>query len=234
MITTDPKIIAIAFLSGVVPALLWLWFWLREDTRKAEPKGLITMVFIVGMLTVLLVLPLQRLTQTFLFPHNFELICFAAIEELMKLIMVLLVVFNTDQIDEPTDWPIYLMTLAVGFAGLENTLFLLKPFALGQTAVGLMTSELRFLGSTLLHSVASGTIGVAMGLSYFSGNLKKFFYIIIGIIASIALHSAYNFFIMKDEGSNFLQVFSFLWVGAILIMLIFEKLRRMNLLVNNN
>ncbi len=232
MVTSDPKILILAFVSGIIPSLLWLWFWLREDTRNKEPRGLLTIIFIVGMATVLLVLPAEKMVQNFSWPGEWNLIAWAGIEELMKLIAVALVMLNTDQIDEPTDWPIYLITVAVGFAALENTLFLLKPFSLGETAVGLMTGQLRFLGSTLLHTIASGTIGISLGLSFFMQGFLKKFYIFLGIICSIGLHSAYNFFIMKNEGNDFLMVFGFLWIGAIMVMLIFEKLRRMNLLVS--
>ena len=234
MITSDPKILAIAFIGGIVPAVLWLWFWLREDRKNPEPRGLLTIVFIVGMATVLIVLPMQKMVQNFAFAETWELVVWASIEEIMKFLVVLLIVLNTDQSDEPTDWPIYLITVALGFAAFENALFLLKPLAVGDTAVGLLTGQLRFLGSTLLHSIASGTIGISMGLSFYMSSLKKKLYVLIGIISAIALHSAFNFFIMENEGSNFLKVFAFLWIGAIMVLLIFEKLRRMDLSVNKN
>ncbi|MEK7069271.1 MAG: PrsW family glutamic-type intramembrane protease [Patescibacteria group bacterium] len=234
MITSDPKILAIAFIGGIVPAMLWLWFWLREDRKNPEPRGLLTIVFIVGMVTVLIVLPIQKMVQNFVLSETWELVVWASIEEIMKFLMVLLIVSDTDQADEPTDWPIYLITVALGFAAFENVLFLLKPFAVGDTAVGLLTGQLRFLGSTLLHSIASGTIGISIGLSFYMSSLKKKLYVLIGIISAIALHSAFNFFIMENEGSNFLKVFAFLWIGAIMVLLIFEKLRRMDLSVNKN
>ncbi len=45
----DPKILSIAFLGGVLPSLLWLWFWIKEESKKPEPKGLLAVVFILGM-----------------------------------------------------------------------------------------------------------------------------------------------------------------------------------------
>ncbi len=234
MITSDPKILAIAFLGGIIPAILWLWFWLKEDRQNPEPKGLLALVFIMGMVTVMLVLPIQKIVQSFSFPYEWELIAWASIEEVVKFLIVLLVILNTNQADEPTDWPIYIITLALGFAALENTLFLLKPLALGDTIVGLLTGHLRFLGSTLLHTISSGIIGISMGLSFFIHGFKKYIYILTGIFLAIALHSAFNFFIMKNGGSDFLKVFSLLWIGAIIVMLLFEKLRRMNLSINNN
>ncbi len=122
----------------------------------------------------------------------------------------------------------------MGFAALENTLFLIKPFALGQDAVSLMTSQLRFLGSTLLHTVSSGILGIALGVSMHLQALKKKVYLIAGFALAIALHSIFNFFIIKVKVSNgsyfleILKIFGFLWVVTIIVMLLYEKVRKMN------
>ncbi|MEN9922008.1 MAG: hypothetical protein RL097_284, partial [Candidatus Parcubacteria bacterium] len=52
---------AIAFLAGLIPALFWVWFWLREDSRKPEPYFLIAISFIAGMAVVPIALPLQKI-----------------------------------------------------------------------------------------------------------------------------------------------------------------------------
>lgn len=226
--TSDPKILGLAFLAGLLPSLLWLWFWLKEDQKNPEPKGLLTVVFIAGMGTVLLVLPIQKIIQALSLPNNWELIAWASAEELIKYLVVFLVVCNTGQADEPIDWPIYLITVALGFAALENTLFIIKPFSLGETVVGLITGQLRFLGSTLLHTVTSGLIGIFMGFSFYLNGFKKGLYILAGIILAIALHSTFNFFIIRNDGNDFLKVFSFLWVITLIVILLFEKLRRIN------
>lgn len=228
MITSDPKILGLAALGGIIPALLWLWFWLKEDNQKPEPKGLIAILFIVGMVSVAFVIPIQKLIQKSVTSPEWQTIGWASVEELIKYLGVVILLYKTNRIDEPIDWPIFLITVALGFAALENTMFLLKPLSLDQATVGLLTGQLRFLGSTLLHAVSSGIIGIALGLSFFMGKFVKKIYLLAGIILAIALHSTFNFFIMGDKGSNFLQVLGFLWVVTIIIMLLFEKLRRMS------
>lgn len=226
MITNDPKLIAIAIISGIIPSLIWLWFWLHEDRKNPEPKAILTLVFIMGALSVVVVLPIQKFIQVHIDSSSLELIIWAATEEIMKFLAVAVLLYKTREVDETIDWPIYLITAALGFAALENALFLLKPITLGETTVGLLTGQLRFLGSTLLHTVASGTIGIALGLSLHLSITKKRIYLFLGLIFAITLHSAFNFFIIKNDGLDFLKVFSFLWVAAVIIMLIFEKLRR--------
>ncbi len=223
----DPKILMFAFFAGVIPALLWLFFWLREDKKKEEPKGLLTMIFILGMISVVFVIPIQQLVQSHILDHNIRLVLWASIEELIKFIAVMLILYRSGYIDEPIDWAIYLITVALGFAALENMLFLIEPFNLGNSIVGLLTGQLRFLGSTLLHAVATGTIGIAMGLSFYMDRTRQKIYTIGGILLAIVLHSVFNFFIMKNDGGDFMKVFAFLWVVTIIIMLLFEKLRKM-------
>jgi RsiW-degrading membrane proteinase PrsW (M82 family) len=186
------------------------------------------------MLSIFLVIPVQKFLQTNLSSDNLRIISWAAVEEIAKYLVVLLILFRTKLANEPIDWPIFLITAALGFAAFENTLFLIKPFSLDQTTVGLMTSQLRFLGSTLLHTVSSGIIGISLGLSFYLGKFAKKIYLFIGIIFAITLHSAFNFFIMNNNGSNVLTVFAFLWVATVINLLLFEKLRKTSYLVDVN
>ncbi|MFZ3015488.1 MAG: PrsW family glutamic-type intramembrane protease [Minisyncoccia bacterium] len=228
----DPKILALALLGGIVPSLFWLWFWLKENKERPEPKGLLTICFIIGMISVIFVLPIQKFIQANVDSHQLQIISWATIEEIIKYIAVIVIVYRTKYINEPIDWAIFLITAALGFAALENTLFLIKPLSLNQATVSLLTGQLRFLGSTLLHAVSSGIVGIALGLSF---NMKlpwRRISLFIGLVFAIALHSIFNFFIMENNGSNFLRVFAFLWVVTIIIMLLFEKLRRMNRKIN--
>jgi len=224
----DPKILSLAFLGGITPSLIWLWFWLKEDNQKPEPKGLLTAIFFIGMVAVIFIIPIQKFIQNNLTSLEWQTIGWASAEELIKYLSVIIILYKTNRIDEPIDSPIFLITASLGFAALENTLFLIKPLSLNETTVSLITGQLRFLGSTLLHAISTGIIGITLGLSFYKRKYIKKIYFLIGIILAITLHSTFNFFIMEDNGNNFLRVFSFLWVVTIIIMLLFEKLRRMS------
>ncbi len=228
MITNNPEVLGLALLGGAIPAFFWLWFWLREYKDESEPKGLLALCFIVGMTLVFFVLPIQKFIQGIVNSNKWQIILFASIEEVIKYIAVIFILYRTTYIHKPIDWPIFLITTALGFAALENMLFLIKPFSLNQATVGILTGNLRFLGSTLLHTVSSGIIGIALGLSFFMEKFNKKIYLFIGLISAIALHSIFNFFIMEGNGSEFLKVFAFLWVATIINLLFFEKLRRMS------
>ena len=224
---SHPGTLALALVAGTVPAILWLLFWLREDKGNREPVMLVITTFVAGMLSVIIVLPLEKFLATLPVGPNSLTILWAASEELLKLFAFVVIMTGSRYLNKPIKYPIYLMTAALGFAALENTLFLIHPISVNDTTLSLLTGNLRFLGSTLLHSAASGLVGIGLGLAFFKSQTRRFWYGFIGLVAAIALHATFNFFIMEKSGENFIQVFGFLWVITIIIMLLFEKLRRM-------
>jgi RsiW-degrading membrane proteinase PrsW (M82 family) len=223
----DPKTILYAILGGALPAILWLWFWLyQEDSDEPEPVGLIILTFILGGVMVLIAMWMEKFSMTFIQDNTTQIIIWASMEEILKLLGVSFIIFGNNIVRKPIDFPMYFITVALGFAAFENVLYLIKPLSTNQNITGMLTGNLRFLGSTLLHAISSAMIGSALGLSFYIQKLR-ITYFFIGIICAITLHSIFNFFIMKGSGENFLSVFGFLWVVAIINILIFEKLKRM-------
>jgi len=215
---------AIAFLSGLVPALFWLWFWLREDKERPEPYLLIALSFIAGMLVVPLVLPLQKLAMEVYSGDNLIFV-WVIIEEVLKYAIALVVILWNRAVDEPIDIIIYMITLALGFAALENALFIFNPLSSGDTLVAVTSGQLRFVGATLLHVLASGTVGVFLALAYYKSTSYKLVFGMIGLFIAIVLHALFNFFIMESGGETILGVFLFVWMGIIVLLLIFEKIK---------
>jgi RsiW-degrading membrane proteinase PrsW (M82 family) len=224
----DAKTFITAILWGIVPALLWLFFWLREDKEHKEPRGLIFLTFISGMVSVFFAVGIQKVVALLPY-HNTALITlWVVVEECIKLLVILLIVRPTRYIDEPIDYGIYFIIAGLGFAGMENALFLLKPLAVSDATVALLTGQMRFLGSTLLHATASGLIGIMVGLAFYQGRTVKIFSGFIGLALAIGLHTVFNLFIIDNNGETTLQIFGFLWVVTIINILLFEKLRRMS------
>jgi len=224
---SNPKTLIFAIIGGILPAIIWLWFWLKqEDSEEPEPAGLITLSFIIGGILVIIAIGLEKYSLHFMNGETTRIIVWASIEEVLKLMGVSLLLFGNKIIRKPIDYPMYFIAVALGFAAVENFLYLIDPLNTQGTAVGMLTGNLRFLGSTLLHAIASGMIGSALGLAFYLQK-RKLRYLFGGIIFAIVLHSIFNFFIMKGSGENFLSVFGFLWVVTIINILIFEKLKRM-------
>ncbi len=234
LLFSNPKTLLIAIASGVIPAVFWLWFWLKEeDSEEPEPMGLIVMSFILGGFMVFLAVFLEKYSLNFINSENTKIIVWAFIEEVLKLLATLAIIYKNKNVNTPIDYPMYFIAVALGFAAFENTLYLFNPIITDGAVVGVLTGNLRFLGATLLHAISSAMIGSALGLAFFIEKNKKI-YLLLGLICAVALHSVFNFFIMKEGGKDFLSIFGFLWVVTIINMLIFEKLKRMgrNLAIN--
>jgi len=227
VILSDSYALLYAALGGILPALFWLWFWSREDNVHPEPRMRIMMAFIGGMAAVALVYPLERLAHEYFGGINTSTVfSWALIEELIKYIMVALIALHSKDFDEPMDAMIYLITVALGFAALENTLFILNPLLSGESVQGFMTINERFIGASLLHVVCSGLIGFCVGLQFYSKKLKRMLWRVIGISVAVALHTVFNLFIIHENGQNTLTVFSVLWIFVLIILLLFERIKK--------
>lgn len=220
----ESVLIIIALLGGFLPALFWLWFWLREDKARPEPGVLIFTAFIAGIAVVPLVLPLQKFA-TELFIGDNLLFVFVIIEEVLKYAAALIVILWNKAVDEPIDCVIYMITIALGFAALENALFLFNPLSDGEVATTILTGNFRFLGATLLHVLASGTVGVMMALAFYQRSWIRVIYATLGLSLAIVLHVLFNFFIMNASGETVLGVFLSVWMGIIILFLLFEKIK---------
>lgn len=214
-----------ALIGGVLPALLWLWFWLKEDRKRPEPRGLIILAFLAGMITVPIVLPFEKFADSYL-SGTVVIILWSAIEEIFKYILAYFAVLRRKAMDEPIDAVIYMITVALGFAALENTLFLLSPLMEGDLTNTIINGNLRFLGATLLHTLSSAMIGVTIALSFYRNKMLKKAYVFFGLILAIVLHSLFNFFIMKGNEDKVLTIFFFVWIGIVILILLFEKIKR--------
>ena len=215
-----------AAIGGLLPALLWLWFWLREDRKNPEPKQLIFLAFIMGALTIPFVIPLQKYAQTVL-TGALLIFIWAAIEEVFKYGFAYFSVLKRKDMNEPIDGVVYMISIALGFAALENTLFLLDPLSNGYIAESILTGNFRFFGATLLHLLSSATVGVFIAFGFYRSPGAKWLLTSFGIILAIVLHTLFNFFIINSNGTSMLFVFGSVWVGIIILLFVLEKIKRL-------
>ena len=176
------------------------------------------------MAVVPMALPLQRFAIE-LYPDTNVMIIWVIIEELLKYAVALAVIFWNRDVDEPIDMVIYLIVIALGFAALENALFLFNPLIMGDYLNSALTGGFRFLGATLLHVLASGTIGMFLAFTYYRSKSIQLIAGTVGLFIAIVLHALFNFFIMGASGTTILGVFLFVWIGIIILFLLFERVK---------
>lgn len=243
LITLQP--LAIAFTGGILPALVWLWFWQRQDRDCPEPTGLIILSFVAGMVVVYFVLPLQKLVFaalpqiaasvnyalaqiniSSLTNETIQVTFWAFIEEFAKYATVFFIAFKSRSFNEPVDAIIYMLTAALGFTAMENTLYILKDLTHAGTIDTVLNGELRFIGATLVHTVSSALIGIALALSFYSSGVIRLITVIGGLLSATLLHAYFNLTIMSTNGTlSTLGVFSRFWIAIVVVIILIKVVK---------
>jgi len=232
-------IIIIYVIFGLLPSLVWLSYYLGKDLHP-EPKKMILKIFLWGALITIPVffvqiglghlLNLVNLdTTTTNLLYWFLVIAFT--EEFFKYLVIRLRVFNSYHLDEPLDIMLYMVVAALGFAAVENSLYLFSP--VGQMSFNdiigrsLVVILVRFIGATFLHTLCSAVIGYALALSFYDVR-RKYVYGFFGIFAAVFMHGLYDFSLMT------LEDYMKLVVPVVIIIILsfvvfagFEKLKKM-------
>ena len=226
----------LSFIGGMVPSIIWLIFWLKEDRLHPEPKKYIITTFFAGMLSALVVVLIQQEFLNGYISYSLLTLAFLAFsEEFLKYFFAYFTALRQKFTDEPIDAFIYMITIALGFAAMENILYLWQIFSNGEIVKGMIISNTRFIGATILHITASGIIGVAIALSFCKKIWKQIVYWLIGFILSVALHTSFNFFIINSSKENIFNIFILVWTATILILLLLERIKKLkpSCVINN-
>ena len=225
---------------GFAAAGTWLFEFIKLD-KLPEPAKMIVKIFFLGTLVTIPVFlaelgvayGISKLSAPSLIIHIlYWFVAIALIEEVFKYLVVRGSVLKSSEFDEPVDAMIYMIISAMGFAALENVLYLLpvseKVLSLNTLFVSTATiAFFRFIGATFLHALCSGLIGYFLALSiYYKKNHLGI--LLAGIAIATFLHGLYNFSIMEAEGSIRIIIPAVILVGlAIFIFSAFKKLKKL-------
>lgn len=191
-------------LSGAIPAIVAMWLVDRLDRKRPEPAGTRRMVAFVGMLSVIPVLivgsVLQRSVGDDLDPQftyqgaSFNaFILAAAVEEAAKIAVVYWIVWRKPEFDERMDGIVYASRAGLGFALVENVLYLLGQTTLsGQIYVWIARALLAVPG----HAMWTGMIGYFAARRRFDG---KGLGLVGGYLLAVAFHGAYDVAIFVQQ-----------------------------------
>lgn len=183
----------VIFVISLVPGLLWVWFFYRQD-REREPPSLILWTFFAGMLAVvpaaLLEFPFRDILAN---PPNLATrlaVAFLVIglaEEGAKILAVYLAAFRNREFNQVVDGIIYAVSASLGFAALENLLY--------TTTFGLSVAPARAVVTSLAHASFGGIAGLYLGLAklrpgHGAGTVLR------GLVIAAGLHGLYDFLIM--------------------------------------
>jgi hypothetical protein len=146
---------------AVAPGLFFTWFFYVRDKYEKEPKSLIIVTFILGMLSIVPALFLSLFLGV-IFPDVggfFQillhyLVVVALVEEVAKFSAVLRA-YQSSEFDEIMDGMVYSATAALGFATVENVFYVLSG--------GLQTGILRAILSVPGHGLNGSMMGYYLG-----------------------------------------------------------------------
>ncbi len=195
-------------LSGAIPAIVAMWLVDRLDRKRPEPARTRRMVAFVGMLSVIPVLiigsVLQRSVGDDLDPQftyqgaSFNaFILAAAVEEACKIGVVYWIVWRKPEFDERMDGIVYASRAGLGFALVENVLYLMGQTTLtGQLYVWVARALLAVPG----HAMWTGMIGYMAARKRFDG---KGLGLLGGYLLAVAFHGAYDVAIFVQQPMHF-------------------------------
>jgi RsiW-degrading membrane proteinase PrsW (M82 family) len=192
-------------LSGALPALLAMWLVDRLDRKRPEPASLRRKVAFFGALSVipaiLLEMALSNSVGAVLDPEftyqgaSFKSFVVAAgVEELCKIVVVYWIVWYRPEFDERMDGIVYASRAGLGFALVENVMYLLfvAPTMDAQLQMWILRAVLAVPG----HAMWTGMIGAMAARKRFDG---KGLGIIGGYLLAVAFHGAYDLALFAQQ-----------------------------------
>jgi len=218
----------------VVVILLWIYF---KDKNK-EPIGLLIKLFLSGFVSCILVLIVSRLLEnifpfmdtdlkykTFVDVLLYAFVGVALVEEFCKWIMVYLIGYNDREFDELYDGLVYSIFVSLGFAFIENILYVVYTSSLS-------TAILRAVSAVPSHACDAIFMGYYISIAkqyHLRGKFKlekKFLWL--SILIPTILHGIYDFCLMSGY-----QVLVITFI-AFVIFLYTISIRKLLLLAKNN
>jgi RsiW-degrading membrane proteinase PrsW (M82 family) len=180
---------------AIAPTLFLLLYIYRKDRYEPEPLHLVAWVFLLGALAVI---PAGLIEL--LFPEGvFSSAVVAPVtEESLKFLVVFLAIYRHPEFDEPMDGIVYATAASLGFATVENILYVLD----GGLAVGIV----RAIASVPGHVVFSCIWGFALGTAKFRPAKERRGIILTGLFGAMLLHGIFNFSLEVFEVAGFLLI----------------------------
>jgi protease PrsW len=179
-------------LIGGLPGLLWLAYWLIRRRFRPGAFGSLIRVFLWGCASTIPTLFLEHFAganvrqEMLLNAATASFLLIGPIEEAFKFGAVWAAVYRRPEFREPFDGIVYSSTAALGFASIENIIYIME---FGCEPGSLLS---RALFATPAHILFSAMWGYSMGIARFrrDGELSV---MLKGFAAAAGLHGVYNF-----------------------------------------
>lgn len=167
-----------------------VWFY-RQDRREPEPRGKVAKVMLWGALCVTPSIWWELTCGPAALPRSgwplalYAWTTVAFPEELCKLLAVMVSIYRDPEFDEPMDGIVYGVAASLGFAALENVLYVLGKG--GQVGV------LRALLTVPCHAFYGAAMGYCLGTTRFSSARARLAGVFGGLLLATLMHGLFDF-----------------------------------------
>ncbi len=194
--------------AGIAPGLALLCYFYLKDRYDTEPISMVFRVFIFGSILVFPIMFVQYVLEVEGIFTSVLLRAFIAtslLEEFFKWFVLIYIVYQHIDFDEPYDGIVYGASVSLGFATVENILYLLAngvQFALGRALLPVSS-----------HALFGVIMGYYLGKGKFATRNHRTKWIVISLIFPFLLHGTYDFILLTQEQWVFymLPFMVFLW-----------------------
>lgn len=215
------QIIFVPVLS-LLPCVLWLWYFSSRTRYKRPAVRVLALTFLLGALATLPALFLNLFGQSLflnlfgstLWSHLLVLIFVVGpVEEAIKLLVVYFYAYRQQEFDEALDGVTFSATAALGFAAIENVVYL----AQNDPMLVLLRGPLSNPG----HALFSAVWGLSLSRAKTQPNLfsKRFPIILEGWIYASLLHSLFDILLVA---ASRVSIIFFGLLVALMIVLFFR------------
>jgi protease PrsW len=208
----------VSLVFAVVPILLYLWAVWEMDRYDREPLGLLALNFLWGALgAIFFALILSGLVLHALATDAFRetVILVPIIEEITKGAF-LLWTSRSRHFDNVTDGIVYGMAIGLGFGMTENFFYFLHARTTGEWVARVV---IRTLYTAVMHAMATGIAGGAVGITKFQYARSRWPLRLLGLAVAIALHALWNYSSVTIDAGASAELGTVLIVGSLLIIL---------------
>lgn len=205
------------FVIAITPGIALALAAYLTDRFDKEPIGLLIKVFIFGALSVIPTALVEMILGNLNIFRGLLGIAFVAFiiagftEEFFKREVVLRTAYNSKYFDEKLDGIIYAVYAALGFATVENVIYVVFRFATNPY-IGLYRGIL----SVPAHTLFAVTMGYYLSLAKFSHNERESkLYLRKALIIPLILHGIFDFILMANIQillSIFIPYVIYLWI----------------------
>ena len=223
----------ILFILSALPVVLLATFIYMKDKNK-EPSKLLLKLFLGGFLSVIITLVLSLMLEIFvpIFRLDIEklnlielvfytFINVALVEEFAKWIITYNFSYNDNNLDEVYDMIVYSVFVALGFAFVENVLYVFEG--------GIGTGILRALLAVPGHACDGAIMGYYLGLAKLSeinkNNKLKKKNMLFSILIPTIMHGIYDYCLFTE---NFLFSIIFYIFVIIVYIITFKRIKRLS------